>query len=88
MSLKAGETWRPKLEDTVVVDVISDAHILQPTSLHIDIYQCLVDDDPRLPKMKVDGDLPDITIRITGTLSYLEYLREKKTLLINVTFSI
>lgn len=32
----------------------------------MDIYKCLIDDDPRLPKIKIDGSLPDVTVKITG----------------------
>ncbi|CAH0605439.1 unnamed protein product [Chrysodeixis includens] len=37
-------------------------HLLQPTNLVINIQKCLITDDPRLPKIKVRGELQKIAI--------------------------
>ncbi|RZF46695.1 hypothetical protein LSTR_LSTR002558 [Laodelphax striatellus] len=42
----------------------SDLHLLNPTDLTIEIEKCLISDDPRLPKVKIKGSLPQITLRI------------------------
>ncbi|XP_039291061.1 vacuolar protein sorting-associated protein 13 [Nilaparvata lugens] len=42
----------------------SDLHLLNPTDLTIEIHKCLISDDPRLPKVKIKGSLPQITLRI------------------------
>ncbi|KAJ8733309.1 hypothetical protein PYW08_001607 [Mythimna loreyi] len=37
-------------------------HLLQPTTLVIQIHKCLITDDPRMPKIKVRGELEKIAI--------------------------
>ncbi len=69
LSLEAGQNWQPKFDRDCDSNTYYDSHILQPTSIYIDIYKSLIDDDPRLPKIKIDGHLPDVTIRITGIFS-------------------
>lgn len=63
LTLRAGESWRPTVVDP---NYAYDGYILRPTSVYVDIYKCLIEDDPRLPKIKVEGNLPDVTIKITG----------------------
>lgn len=45
--------------------IISDMHLLRPTSFLIDAELCVVDDDPRLPKTKVNVLLPSINLNLT-----------------------
>lgn len=66
LSLEAGKSWRPSIGPEIKSSINHDVYILQPTSIYINIYKCLIDDDPRLPKIKIDGNLPDVTIKITG----------------------
>nr|XP_026496694.1 vacuolar protein sorting-associated protein 13 isoform X1 [Vanessa tameamea] len=40
-------------------------HLLQPTNLLIQIHKCLITDDPRLPKIKVMGELEKIAISVS-----------------------
>ncbi|XP_047984362.1 LOW QUALITY PROTEIN: vacuolar protein sorting-associated protein 13-like [Leguminivora glycinivorella] len=37
-------------------------HLLQPTNLVIQIHKCLITDDPRLPKVRIKGELQKIAI--------------------------
>lgn len=39
-------------------------HLLQPTNLVIQIHKCLITDDPRLPKIKIRGQLQKIAISV------------------------
>lgn len=43
----------------------TDLHLLQPTSLKISCHLCVIDDDPRLPKMKLTGELSSISVRFS-----------------------
>lgn len=47
---------------------ISALHLLEPMSINVSIQKCLVCDDPRLPKMKIDGELPSIMLNISDQL--------------------
>ncbi|XP_036331860.1 vacuolar protein sorting-associated protein 13 [Rhagoletis pomonella] len=58
---RPGEDW----ENTLASAVQSDMHILRPTSVLCNVSLCAVDDDPRLPKMKIDIELPSIALNIT-----------------------
>lgn len=40
-------------------------HLLNPVNLHVNLYKCLITDDPRLPLTKVTSELPSINIVIT-----------------------
>ncbi|XP_030829188.1 vacuolar protein sorting-associated protein 13C isoform X3 [Strongylocentrotus purpuratus] len=42
----------------------SPLHLLQPMDLHISLQKCMVE-DARLPKMKVKGELPDVSIDLS-----------------------
>ncbi|XP_023292594.2 vacuolar protein sorting-associated protein 13 [Lucilia cuprina] len=45
--------------------IISDMHLLRPTSVLVDAELCVVDDDPRLPKTKINILLPSINLNLT-----------------------
>lgn len=40
-------------------------HVLQPVNLIVSINKCLVTDDPRLPQVKIAGQLPSITLNLS-----------------------
>lgn len=63
MVAKPGEKWREYVNDTRVTDM----HILEPTDLYAEAEQCVFDDDPRLPKMKVSVKFPNISLSATDT---------------------
>ncbi|XP_023247319.1 vacuolar protein sorting-associated protein 13 [Copidosoma floridanum] len=58
----ANEDWRDALTNT-----ISPIKILQPTTLEVQFHKCLITDDPLLPKTRLIGQLPSVTINITET---------------------
>lgn len=57
-----GEKWKNKFNETFQ----NDLYILKPTNLIIEVEKCLITDDPRLPLLKVTGELPAIDIKIAG----------------------
>ncbi|XP_055686925.1 intermembrane lipid transfer protein Vps13 isoform X2 [Lutzomyia longipalpis] len=36
----------------------TDMHFVEPTTLTLSAHSCVIDDDPRLPKIKISGELP------------------------------
>ncbi|XP_063824261.1 intermembrane lipid transfer protein Vps13 isoform X2 [Ostrinia nubilalis] len=52
------EDW----QSAIVSNEATPLHLLQPTNLVIQIHKCLITDDPRLPKIKVRGELQKIAI--------------------------
>ncbi|KAG7307792.1 hypothetical protein JYU34_006387 [Plutella xylostella] len=56
-----GEDW---LNAITSVEA-SPLHLLQPTNLMIQVHKCLITDDPRLPKVKVTGELEKIAIGVS-----------------------
>lgn len=59
---QSGEDWMSCLEKSQE----SPMHILNPLSLKISLQKCVITDDPRLPLMKVKGELPSISINIVN----------------------
>ncbi|CAH0729406.1 unnamed protein product, partial [Brenthis ino] len=55
------EDWRA----AIACNVATPLHLLQPTDLVIQIHKCLITDDPRLPKIKVMGELQKIAISVS-----------------------
>jgi hypothetical protein len=53
-----GERWLPPVE--------KDIHVLRPTTVTVHLQKCLIMDDPRLPRLKVQGELPKINIKMAG----------------------
>ncbi|CAH2071109.1 unnamed protein product, partial [Iphiclides podalirius] len=49
----------------IASDVGTPLHLLQPTNLVIQIHKCLITDDPRMPKVKVRGELEKIAISVS-----------------------
>lgn len=60
----AGEDWREKLRDCG--EQGSELHLLRPTTLHLDLYKCLIVDDPNLARIKVDISLPNVALTVAG----------------------
>ncbi|KAM8714231.1 hypothetical protein ACLKA7_014379 [Drosophila subpalustris] len=58
---RPNENWQHVLS----LAVSTDMHVLQPTSLEVTAALCVVDDDPRLPKIKVDIVLPSVLLNIS-----------------------
>lgn len=58
---KHNEHWKNLLSQ----DKITRLHILEPTSLEVNAATCVVDDDPRLPKTRIQTKIPSIGISMT-----------------------
>ncbi|EDW71988.1 uncharacterized protein Dwil_GK10679 [Drosophila willistoni] len=58
---RPGEPWQQALN----LAVATDLHVLKPTSLKVVAALCVVDDDPRLPKVKVDIEVPAIQVNVS-----------------------
>ncbi|XP_021940255.1 vacuolar protein sorting-associated protein 13 isoform X3 [Zootermopsis nevadensis] len=58
-------TGEEKWEDALTSNDVTPMHLLHPTNLAIQMDKCLITDDPRLPKLKVTGNLPNVAINIT-----------------------
>lgn len=75
----AGENWEELDIDKAKLE---EMHLLEPMSLTIVLKKCLVLDDPRLPKLKINTQLPAISLdineqRLLHALSLLGSLREE-----------
>ncbi|XP_017019677.1 intermembrane lipid transfer protein Vps13-like [Drosophila kikkawai] len=57
----AGEAWETALMNAESTEM----HVLRPISLEATAALCVIDNDPRLPKMKVDIDLPSVLVNIS-----------------------
>ncbi|EDW02215.1 vacuolar protein sorting-associated protein 13 [Drosophila grimshawi] len=55
------EEWHRALN----MAISTDMHVLRPTSLRLTAALCVFDNDPRLPKIKVDIMLPAVQVNIT-----------------------
>lgn len=67
------EDWR-----TCIIDnIISPMHIVQPVTLTVNLENCLICDDPRLPKTKIAAQLPSILINMSDdrVLSLVDLLQ-------------
>lgn len=53
-----GEDWK----SAIASNEATPLHLLQPTNLLIQIHKCLITDDPRMPKIKIRGELQKIAI--------------------------
>ncbi|TMW44481.1 hypothetical protein DOY81_010441, partial [Sarcophaga bullata] len=61
MVSRPGEDWDLCMKKLIACDL----HLLRPTSVLIDAEVCVVDDDPRLPKTKVNILLPSIKLNLS-----------------------
>ncbi|XP_055701182.1 intermembrane lipid transfer protein Vps13 isoform X2 [Phlebotomus papatasi] len=48
------DNWR----DVLLSGERTDMHFVEPTTLTLSAHACVIDDDPRLPKIKISGELP------------------------------
>ncbi|XP_058837903.1 intermembrane lipid transfer protein Vps13 isoform X2 [Topomyia yanbarensis] len=55
------EDWQGTLQCSTVTEM----HLLEPTSFRISAHLCVIDDDPRLAKCKIFGELPSVNICVT-----------------------
>uniref|UniRef100_A0A182FL84 Vacuolar protein sorting-associated protein 13 n=1 Tax=Anopheles albimanus TaxID=7167 RepID=A0A182FL84_ANOAL len=51
--------------DSLSMNIVTEMHVLEPTSFSISAHLCVIDDDPRLPKCKIFGILPSLNISVT-----------------------
>lgn len=58
---KQTNSWR----DALSQGHITELHILAPTSLEVKAQLCVVDDDPRLPKTRIQAKIPSVCISMT-----------------------
>ncbi|XP_052841610.1 intermembrane lipid transfer protein Vps13 [Drosophila gunungcola] len=65
--VRAGEPWQSALKDASSTEM----HVLRPVSLKVTAALCVVDNDPRLPKIKVDIDLPAILVNVSEDRVFL-----------------
>ncbi|XP_061878990.1 intermembrane lipid transfer protein VPS13C isoform X1 [Entelurus aequoreus] len=57
---KSGETWKSaRLQSSSV------QHILQPLDFTVRLSKCMVDNDARMPRLKVSGELPLLHVKIS-----------------------
>lgn len=56
----SGEDWKGARNQSN-----SNMQVLQPFDLNIQLHKGLIVDDPRLPKIRILGDLPNLTINIS-----------------------
>ncbi|CAK1546186.1 unnamed protein product [Leptosia nina] len=56
-----GEDW----QSAIVANEATPLHLLQPTNLLIQIHKCLIIDDPRMPKIKIRGELQKIAVSVS-----------------------
>nr|XP_022907818.1 vacuolar protein sorting-associated protein 13-like isoform X1 [Onthophagus taurus] len=61
MVVPGGENWLHILKECTKTNY----HILYPLSLSLEFHICLIDFDPRLPKCKIRGVLPSLSLNIT-----------------------
>lgn len=55
------ENWQEVIDNRKKTDM----HLLEPTSIMVSAHLCVVDDDPRLPKTKIYGEIPSIRVSVT-----------------------
>jgi vacuolar protein sorting-associated protein 13A/C len=58
---KASEDW----EEAINIGRGTEMHILEPTFMKLSASLSVITDDPRLPKCKIAGELPSISISVT-----------------------
>lgn len=58
MVVLPGEKWQIQQNSD------SDQYLLQPSNLTVKLAKCLFTDDPRLPKVKIEAQLPNINLKI------------------------
>lgn len=61
MIASSKEDW----QDVLLSGETTDMHLLEPANIKISAHICVIDDDPRLPKMRVFGEIPSIHLCVT-----------------------
>ncbi|PAA77695.1 hypothetical protein BOX15_Mlig010693g5 [Macrostomum lignano] len=56
-----GDDWRQFRKQAAG----SPNHLLKPLALEFDLYKCMVTTDPRLPKVKIVGQLPSLMLELS-----------------------
>lgn len=57
------EDWRPYLNCHNTTST-TPLHLLAPTTLHVDMFKCLLTDDPNLAKVKINASLPNVALSV------------------------
>jgi len=65
--VRAGEPWQTALSEASSTEM----HVLRPVSLKVTAALCVIDNDPRLPKVKIDIDLPAILVNVSEDRVFL-----------------
>lgn len=60
---QSGEDWMSSLMSSKPTPY----HILNPLTIMITLEKCLIVDDPRLPLIKVRGELPSISLKVVNS---------------------
>lgn len=60
---QSGEDWKHCLN----LSQETPLHILNPLTLKVTLEKCLITDDPRLPLIKIKGELPSISLKIVNS---------------------
>lgn len=55
------EDW----QDALLSGETTEMHLLEPANIKISAHVCVIDDDPRLPKTRVFGEIPSIHLCVT-----------------------
>lgn len=55
------EDWKACLKNGKMTEM----HLLNPVNLTVMVSKCLIVDDPRLPHMKVSGELPSVNLTVS-----------------------
>lgn len=57
-----GEEW----EATKIKSIPDTMYFLKPSSLTVEVKKCIIQDDPRIPRFKLNGSLNCIDIIFSG----------------------
>ena len=58
---QSDEDWKGLLEEKK----ISNMHVLEPINLKVTLAKCMISDDPKLPLMKISGELPSVVVNVS-----------------------
>ncbi|XP_044259687.1 vacuolar protein sorting-associated protein 13 isoform X2 [Tribolium madens] len=58
---QSDEDWKIHVNEVKT----SDMHILEPINLKVNLATCMITDDPKLPHMKISGELPSIIVNVS-----------------------
>ena len=72
------EDWKSALQSN---QKATPLHVLLPLSLDVHLYKCLVSNDPNLPRIKVEGKLPQIALTLLGKKDF-DFAKKKKMIIL------